>query len=175
MPRLRLGRSYWLDAFGGRAPRYPALGADRQRRRRHRRRRHDRLRRRPAVRPRGRAVVLVEAERIGRGSTAASTALLMQEPDTDFIALSDRYGAARAAANLAVQPGGRPDDAAHACGARHSVASRAAVGVFHPRRRRRGGAAARGRGAPARRARRRGGSTPQRSATLPASTRRARS
>jgi glycine/D-amino acid oxidase-like deaminating enzyme len=40
--------------------------------------------------------MLVESERIGRGSTAASTALLMQEPDTDFTALSDRYGTARA-------------------------------------------------------------------------------
>ena len=33
---------------------------------------------------RGAQVVLIEAKRIGRGSTAASTALLMQEPDADF-------------------------------------------------------------------------------------------
>lgn len=37
-------------------------------------------------------VALVEAARIGRGSTAASTALLMQEPDEDFAVLASRYG-----------------------------------------------------------------------------------
>jgi glycine/D-amino acid oxidase-like deaminating enzyme len=41
-------------------------------------------------------VALVEAARIGRGSTAASTALLMQEPDEDLAELSRRYGPARA-------------------------------------------------------------------------------
>jgi glycine/D-amino acid oxidase-like deaminating enzyme len=41
-------------------------------------------------------VALVEAAQIGRGSTAASTALLMQEPDEDFAALASRYGTARA-------------------------------------------------------------------------------
>src|SRR5258706_10131875 len=41
-------------------------------------------------------VALVEAARIGRGSTAASTALLMQEPDIDLAALVERYGTARA-------------------------------------------------------------------------------
>jgi glycine/D-amino acid oxidase-like deaminating enzyme len=41
-------------------------------------------------------VVLIEGRRIGRGSTAASTALLMQEPDEDFTALAQRYGRARA-------------------------------------------------------------------------------
>jgi len=41
-------------------------------------------------------VVLLEAERIGHGSTAASTALLMQEPDEDFSATARRYGAAYA-------------------------------------------------------------------------------
>jgi len=40
-------------------------------------------------------VALVEADRIGRGSTAASTALLMQEPDVDFGELSKRYGDTR--------------------------------------------------------------------------------
>src|SRR5919109_175178 len=40
----------------------------------------------------GARVVVVDAGAIGRGSTAASTALLMQEPDADFIALADRYG-----------------------------------------------------------------------------------
>lgn len=38
----------------------------------------------------------LEASRVGRGSTAASTALLMQEPDEDFAALARRYGMKRA-------------------------------------------------------------------------------
>ena len=46
----------------------------------------------------GARVVLIEAARIGRGSTAASTALLMQEPDADFGELAGRYGAAGARA-----------------------------------------------------------------------------
>lgn len=37
-------------------------------------------------------VALVEAKRIGRGSTLASTALLMQEPDRDFGDLATRFG-----------------------------------------------------------------------------------
>ncbi len=37
-------------------------------------------------------VAVVEAARIGRGSTAASTALLMQEPDRDFVELAKRHG-----------------------------------------------------------------------------------
>ena len=41
-------------------------------------------------------VALVEARLIGGGSTAASTALLMQEPDKDLHALLRRYGRARA-------------------------------------------------------------------------------
>jgi glycine/D-amino acid oxidase-like deaminating enzyme len=44
----------------------------------------------------GARVVLIDAARIGRGSTAASTALLMQEPDADFGELAGRYGARRA-------------------------------------------------------------------------------
>ena len=44
----------------------------------------------------GARVVVLDAQRIGRGSTAASTALLMQEPDVDFRGLSQRYGARRA-------------------------------------------------------------------------------
>jgi glycine/D-amino acid oxidase-like deaminating enzyme len=39
-------------------------------------------------------VAVLEAQRVGRGSTAASTALLMQEPDEDFGALRERYGTA---------------------------------------------------------------------------------
>ena len=41
----------------------------------------------------GARVVLIDAARIGSGSTAASTALLMQEPDADFGELAGRYGA----------------------------------------------------------------------------------
>jgi glycine/D-amino acid oxidase-like deaminating enzyme len=41
-------------------------------------------------------VALLEASRMGRGSTAASTALLMQEPDEDFTRLARRYGRRRA-------------------------------------------------------------------------------
>jgi glycine/D-amino acid oxidase-like deaminating enzyme len=37
-------------------------------------------------------VALLEANESGRGSTAASTALLMQEPDRDFRDLADQYG-----------------------------------------------------------------------------------
>ena len=44
----------------------------------------------------GLRVALVESSRIGRGSTAASTALLMQQPDNDFTELTERYGARRA-------------------------------------------------------------------------------
>ena len=44
----------------------------------------------------GARVALLEADRVGRGSTAASTALLMQQPDSDFRQLSKRHGEARA-------------------------------------------------------------------------------
>src|SRR2546430_1181360 len=37
-------------------------------------------------------VAVLEAKRIGRGSTAASSALLMQEPDKDFCELAEKYG-----------------------------------------------------------------------------------
>ncbi len=37
-------------------------------------------------------VAVIEAARIGQGSTAASTALLLQEPDYDLGALTERYG-----------------------------------------------------------------------------------
>ena len=40
----------------------------------------------------GARVALVEAKTVARGSTAASTALLMQEPDRDFADLSRRFG-----------------------------------------------------------------------------------
>ena len=44
----------------------------------------------------GARVAVIEAARIGQGSTAASTALLLQEPDYDLAALTDRYGARKA-------------------------------------------------------------------------------
>jgi len=93
MPRLRIGDSYWLDV-NRRHPRpLAALRGDRQ---------AD-----VAIvgggvtgcaaallfAQAGARVVLVDAARIGRGSTAASTALLMQEPDADFRQLTRRYGA----------------------------------------------------------------------------------
>jgi glycine/D-amino acid oxidase-like deaminating enzyme len=45
----------------------------------------------------GISVAVVDAARVGCGSTAASTALLMQEPDADFRQLAARYGTRRAA------------------------------------------------------------------------------
>jgi glycine/D-amino acid oxidase-like deaminating enzyme len=44
----------------------------------------------------GARVVLLEAARAARGSTAASTALLMQEPDEDLLRIEARYGRERA-------------------------------------------------------------------------------
>jgi glycine/D-amino acid oxidase-like deaminating enzyme len=44
----------------------------------------------------GFTVALVEAKAAGRASTAASTALLMQEPDEDYTGLANRYGEKRA-------------------------------------------------------------------------------
>jgi glycine/D-amino acid oxidase-like deaminating enzyme len=44
----------------------------------------------------GLRVALLEAGRLARGSTAASTALLMQESDSDFVELVERYGEPRA-------------------------------------------------------------------------------
>ena len=40
--------------------------------------------------------VVLEADRIGHGSTAASSALLLQEPDAGLVALGERYGQATA-------------------------------------------------------------------------------
>ena len=39
---------------------------------------------------------MIEAKAVGRASTAASTALLMQEPDEDSTGLAHRYGEKRA-------------------------------------------------------------------------------
>jgi glycine/D-amino acid oxidase-like deaminating enzyme len=94
MARLRLGRSYWLDTFKAQAPGFPTL------------RGHQcadvaivgggvtgcaaaLLFARAGAR-----VILVDCQRIGRGSSAASTALLMQEPDVDLGDLARRYGPA---------------------------------------------------------------------------------
>lgn len=44
----------------------------------------------------GARVIVIEGERVGHGSTAASTALLLQEPDHDLGDLSERYGSRRA-------------------------------------------------------------------------------
>jgi glycine/D-amino acid oxidase-like deaminating enzyme len=92
--RLRVGRSYWLNSFPARAQQFPTLRRDAD---------AD-----VAIvgggitgcsaallfARAGARVMLVDAQRVGRGSTAASTALLMQEPDTDFRHLARRYGAA---------------------------------------------------------------------------------
>ncbi|HYB93673.1 MAG TPA: FAD-binding oxidoreductase [Vicinamibacterales bacterium] len=44
----------------------------------------------------GASVAIIEAARVGHGSTAASTALLLQEPDYDLHDLTKKYGARRA-------------------------------------------------------------------------------
>jgi len=92
MARLRRGTSLWLDQYDGPRPAAPTLRA-----------------RREAdvaiigggitgcvaaarLAARGLRVIVLEAKKIGSGSTAASTALLMQEPDVDFGDLSERYG-----------------------------------------------------------------------------------
>ena len=95
MPTLRIGTSYWLDQYKGRPPRFPILQG---------RHRADVVVIGGGITGclaayllarNGADVILVDGERIGRGSTAASTALLMQEPDADFRDLSKRHGAAR--------------------------------------------------------------------------------
>jgi glycine/D-amino acid oxidase-like deaminating enzyme len=40
----------------------------------------------------GISTTVLEAEVVGRGSTAASSALLLQEPDLDLMQLANRYG-----------------------------------------------------------------------------------
>ena len=96
MAKLRIGKSYWLDQYRGRAPRFAPI--------------HGSVVADVAIvgggltgclaarlfADAGLRVVLLEAQRIGRGSTAASTALVMQEPDVSFRDLASRYGIARA-------------------------------------------------------------------------------
>ncbi len=95
MDKLRIGTSYWVDQFTGKAPPHPTLkgthhvdiaviGAGMT----------GCLAAHAFVNA-GFSVLLLEADRIARGSTAASTALLMQEPDLDFRDLASRYGTAR--------------------------------------------------------------------------------
>lgn len=96
MDKLRIGTTYWVDQFTGAPPRLPALkGA-----------RHVDIAvigggitgclAAHAFMSAGFSVVVLEANRIGRGSTAASTALLMREPDADVRDLAARYGTKRA-------------------------------------------------------------------------------
>src|SRR6188474_3501185 len=96
MPRLRRGESLWLHGRKVAPVRAPALAG------------HHRAdlaiigggitgcAAAHQLASAGARVVLIEAARIGRGSTAASTALLMQEPDADFGDLAGRYGASGA-------------------------------------------------------------------------------
>ena len=94
--KLRLGSPYWLDVFDGRPPRYAAFRG---------RARYDVVIVGGGVTgcasayffaKAGARVAVIERARLGRGSTAASTALLMQEPDSDFGPLAERYGRAAA-------------------------------------------------------------------------------
>ena len=55
----------------------------------------------------GASVIVVEAARVGQGSTAASTALLLQEPDYDLEASARALRTANGAAHLAAQSGRR--------------------------------------------------------------------
>ena len=95
MDKLRIGTSYWVDQFTGKPPRHPTLeGAH-----------HVDIAvigggitgclAAYAFVNAGFSVLLLDADRVGRGSTAASTALVMQEPDLDFRDLAARYGTAR--------------------------------------------------------------------------------
>lgn len=95
--RVRSGRPLWLTSrWSDSAPRYPALAG------------HHRVE--VAIVGGGLTGVLIalrfaeagvrvgviEAARVGRGSTAASSALILQEPDLSLGELSDRYGGAAA-------------------------------------------------------------------------------
>src|SRR5690349_14041394 len=99
MATLRIGRPLWLDRAVPRHPRYPALA--------------DTISVDVAIvgggitgaaiawrfAEAGVRVAVLEAASIGRGSTAASAALLLQEPDNDLRELAKRYGR-RAAARI---------------------------------------------------------------------------
>ena len=92
MRRLRIGTSFWLDRAPRHVPAFPRLRGDRK---------TDvaivgggitGCACAYALARSGVRVTLVEARHVGRGSTAASTALLMQETDGDFTILAQRYG-----------------------------------------------------------------------------------
>jgi glycine/D-amino acid oxidase-like deaminating enzyme len=90
--RLRLGRPVWLEHAGRPAPRYPSLS--------------DHVETSVAIvgggmtgalvahafASAGVATVVLERALVGRGSTAASSALLLQEPDLELTELARRYG-----------------------------------------------------------------------------------
>jgi hypothetical protein len=95
MPRLRLGTSYWVGRPASRLHAFLRCGA-----------------KSPQTSPSwaaeitgatiawrfaraGLRVALLDAAHVGRGSMAASTALLMQDPDADYAELADRYGDTR--------------------------------------------------------------------------------
>jgi glycine/D-amino acid oxidase-like deaminating enzyme len=97
MPKLRVSHPLWLDGPPGRrSHQYPKLAQD--------------LHVDVAIvgggitgaavawtfARAGVRVAVLEQARVGRGSTAASSALLMQEPDTDFAELALRYGSKKA-------------------------------------------------------------------------------
>ena len=91
-PRLRRAAPLWLDRADGSIPRYPPVRSNLE---------VDIVIVGGGVTgaalawmltAHGVRVALLEARRVGRGSTAASTALLMQEPDEDLGALAERYG-----------------------------------------------------------------------------------
>jgi glycine/D-amino acid oxidase-like deaminating enzyme len=90
--RLRIGTSIWLDQYRGRLPTFAALTG-----------RHETdiaivgggitgCACAYVLAELGLRVMVLDAGHVGRGSTAASTALLMQEADVDFADLSARYG-----------------------------------------------------------------------------------
>ena len=91
MSRLRRGTSLWLDQHAGGGPSHRGLKG-----------RHEAdvaivgggitgcVTAHKLARS-GLRVVVLESQRLGRGSTSASTALLMQEPDADFGDLATRY------------------------------------------------------------------------------------
>ena len=91
-PRLRSGQPLWLQRSGERAPRYRSLSGS-----------HGTSVAivgggmtgaliAHAFASAGIATTVLEAGMAGRGSTAASSALLLQEPDLELAKLIDRYG-----------------------------------------------------------------------------------